>query len=78
MATVDSFLLWLVENPGVFICCAMVLIVVAWRFAFMAGLKFTVRQESRAVQIERTKEHEARAASLRLVARRMTDDNEAA
>ena len=59
--------------PLTFLGCEAVLICCAFRFAFLAGLKVTLKQESRAVQIERTKEHEARAANLRLVAKRMAD-----
>lgn len=73
MATVDSFLLWWSDNPGIFICCAMVLICVAWRFAFMAGLKVTVRRESKAADRERELEHRKNAEHLRLVAKRMHD-----
>lgn len=72
-AALDSLILWWSENPGIAVLFSTVLICVAWRFAFLAGLKVTLKQESRAVQLERTKEHAARAASLRLVARRMND-----
>jgi len=73
LSALDSLLIWWSENPGIFLLFAVFCCVVAFRLAFLAGLKVTLKQESRAVQIERTKEHEARAANLRLVAKRMAD-----
>lgn len=69
----DAVLLWVAYHPLAFIVCSSVACVVAFRLAFLAGLKVTVKQESRAVQLERAKEHAARAAHLRLVAKRMRD-----
>lgn len=76
-ASLDGFLLWWIDNPGVFLLFACVSCIVAFRLAFLSGLRGTLKQESSAVQIERTKEHAARAAQLRLVAKRM-DDKEVA
>lgn len=78
MAALDDLLLWWSNNPGIAVLFSMVLICVAWRFAFMAGFKLTVRRELKATDRERELEHAKRAAHLRLVAARMTDDNEAA
>ena len=77
MASIDGLLLYLVENPGVYVLLACLACLVFFRLAFYAGLKLTVQRESRAAQIERTKEHAARAAHLRLVAKRM-DESEVA
>lgn len=61
-------------HPLLGLALTVPLVLVAFRLFFLSGLTVTVTQERRAVQIERTKEHAARAAHLRLVARRMTDN----
>ena len=77
-ASLDGVLLWLLATPGVTVTIGVVGALLIFRLLFKARIRVTLRQESRAVELERNKEHAARAASLRLVARGMTDDNEAA
>ncbi len=76
--SLDDLLLWWVENPGIFVLVSMVLICVAFRFAFLARLKVTMRREAVGVDRERELEHQKNAAHLRLVASRMANDDEAA
>ena len=77
LSAVESILILWSDNPGIAVAFCAVCCVVAFRFAFLSGLKVTLKQESRAVQLERAKEHAARAAHLRLVAKRM-DESEVA
>lgn len=69
----DAVLLWVAYHPLAFIVCSSVACVVAFRLAFLAGLKVTVKRESKAADRERELEHRKNAEHLRLVAKRMHD-----
>ena len=76
-ASLDGVLLWLLATPGVTVTIGVVGALLIFRLLFKARIRVTLRQESRAVELERNKEHAARAANLRIAAKRL-DDKEVA
>lgn len=63
-SALESLLVLWSENPGIFLAFAVVLVIVAFRLAFLSGLKVTAK-ELRAVELERNKEHAARQATAK-------------